>query len=85
MPEAHWFLLALEVEPRRQRRGAGAALMASALADADRRGPRAYLETTSPGNVDYYARVGFAVARDATPDAGPRTWLMVRPPDGRRA
>jgi GNAT superfamily N-acetyltransferase len=78
--EAHWFLLALAVDPRRQRQGVGSALMAPALADADRNGLRAYLETTSPANVDYYARTGFAVAREATPESGPRTWLMIRPP-----
>jgi len=79
VPGPHWFLLALATDPPHQRRGVGQALMAPALADADRRGLPAYLETTSPGNVDYYGRAGFEVVRDAAPPRGPRTWLMVRP------
>ncbi|MEJ2862850.1 GNAT family N-acetyltransferase [Actinomycetospora flava] len=81
VPDPHWFLLALGVDPVCQRRGVGTTLMASTLADADRRDLPAYLETTSEGNLAYYARVGFAVVRDAVPDtAGPRTWLMLREP-----
>lgn len=69
------------VDPVWQRRGVGTTLMASTLADADRRGLPAYLETTTEANVAYYGRVGFAVVRDAVPDtAGPRTWLMLREP-----
>lgn len=79
-PDPHWFLLALGVDPVRQRRGVGTTLMASTLADADQRGLAAYLETTSEANVAYYERAGFTVAREAVPDAGPRTWLMRREP-----
>lgn len=80
VPGPHWFLLALAVDPTRQREGIGTALMQSALGDADRQALPAYLETTTPANVDYYARAGFEVVREAVPSQGPRTWLMVRPP-----
>jgi ribosomal protein S18 acetylase RimI-like enzyme len=81
VPDPHWFLLALAVDPAHQRRGVGTTLTAPTLADADRRGIPAYLETTSEANVAYYARTGFAVVREAVPDtAGPRTWLMLREP-----
>ncbi|TDQ61146.1 acetyltransferase (GNAT) family protein [Actinomycetospora succinea] len=84
VPDPHWFLLALGVDPVWQRRGVGTTLLAETLADADRRGLPAYLETTDEGNIAYYARSGFAVVRDAVPDnAGPRTWLMLREPVGR--
>ncbi|MHC1558117.1 GNAT family N-acetyltransferase [Actinomycetospora sp. C-140] len=79
-PDPHWFLLALGVDPSRQRIGIGSSLLAPMLDDADRRGLPSYLETTSEANVAYYARAGFAVVRDAVPDTGPRTWLMVRAP-----
>jgi len=83
VPDPHWFLLALGVDPHRQRRGVGRSLMAPMLDDADRRGLPAYLETTDEENIAYYARSGFEVVRDAVPDtAGPRTWLMLRPPEG---
>ena len=79
VPAPHWFLLALGVDPVWQRRGVGTTLLASTLADADRHGLPAYLETTSEANVAYYQRFGFTVAREAVPDtAGPRTWLMLR-------
>lgn len=79
VPGPHWFLLALATDPAHRRRGVGRALMAPGLADAERRGLPAYLETTTPGNVGYYERAGFEVVRDAVPPRGPRTWLMLRP------
>ncbi|GAA4884997.1 GNAT family N-acetyltransferase [Actinomycetospora straminea] len=79
-PDPHWFLLALGVDPVWQRRGVGRTLTAPTLADADERGLPAYLETTSEANVAYYERSGFGVAREAVPDAGPRTWSMRREP-----
>ena len=83
VPDPHWFLLALGVDPDRQRRGVGRSLMAPMLDDADRHGLPAYLETTDEENIAYYARSGFEVVRDAVPDtAGPRTWLMLRTPEG---
>ena len=79
VPDPHWFLLALAVDPERQRRGVGTALMAPVLGD----GLPVYLETTEEENIAYYARSGFEVVRDAVPDtAGPRTWLMLRTPEG---
>ncbi|MFC5136971.1 GNAT family N-acetyltransferase [Actinomycetospora rhizophila] len=81
VPDPHWFLLALGVDPVWQRRGVGTTLLISTLADADRRGLPAYLETTSEANVAWYERVGFTAVREAVPDtAGPRTWLMLREP-----
>ncbi len=55
----HWYLHYLGVEPRRQGRGLGGALMASVLAECDAQGIPAYLESSSERNRGLYERNGF--------------------------
>ena len=76
-----WFLATVGVRPGQQGRGLGAAVIRPGLAEADRAGHRAYLETSLPGNVRLYERLGFRVdAALDLPHGGPRTWAMTRSP-----
>jgi len=57
--EPHWYLPLIGVEPARQGKGLGAALMQVALARCDAAGLPAYLESTNPRNRPLYERHGF--------------------------
>ena len=59
--EPHWYLPLIGVDPCRQGRGYGSALLRHALAACDRDGTPAYLESSNPANVPLYARHGFEV------------------------
>ncbi|GAA1392389.1 hypothetical protein GCM10009613_36940 [Pseudonocardia kongjuensis] len=76
-----WFLAPVGVRPSRQGLGYGRAVLTPGLAAADAARRAAFLETSSPVNVDIYRRLGFAVTAELDlPHGGPRTWAMVRPP-----
>lgn len=80
VPEPHWYLMALGVDPSRQRQGIGGELLRPILDRADRTNVACYLETFAERNLAIYARFGFEVcAQDAVPD-GPRFWGMIRRP-----
>jgi ribosomal protein S18 acetylase RimI-like enzyme len=81
-PGAYWYLQALGVLPRAQRRGAGTRLVMPALARADQDGVACHLHTSDPANVGYYQRFGFAVSQPAITvfADGPRYIGMTRPP-----
>lgn len=76
-----WYLLALGVHPRAQRRGVGTRLVTPVLALADDAGLPCYLQTSDPANVDYYQRFGFEVTQPAIPvlPDGPHYIGMTRP------
>ena len=57
--ESHWYLPFIGVEPPRQGRGLGAALLQTAIARCDAEGLPAYLESTNPRNRPLYERHGF--------------------------
>ncbi len=77
----YWYLGVLATDPERQGRGLGRAVTAPILAAADRGRAAAYLETATEANVGFYAKLGFAVDREATlPDGGPVCWLLRRDP-----
>jgi GNAT superfamily N-acetyltransferase len=57
--EPHWYLPLIGVDPARQGRGLGDALMAHALARCDRDHMPAYLESSNPRNIPLYRRHGF--------------------------
>lgn len=80
-PEPAWFLQAMGVQPRGQRRGIGAALITPALALADAAGLPCYLQTSDPANVGYYQRFGFEVSQPAIETVpGGHTYIgMTRP------
>src|ERR1044072_3727531 len=58
--ERHWYLHYLGVEPGRQGRGLGGALLAPVLELCDRERLPAYLEASSPRNAVLYERHGFS-------------------------
>lgn len=57
----HWYLQYLGVEPRRQGKGLGAALLRAVLDECDERRIPAHLEASSDRNQALYERHGFAV------------------------
>jgi ribosomal protein S18 acetylase RimI-like enzyme len=80
VPEPHWYLMILGVDPPHQGRGVGGTLIRPTLARADAEGVRCYLETAKERNLAFYRRHGFEVAaEDDVPD-GPHVWMMTREP-----
>ncbi len=79
----HWYLGILATRPELQGRGLGSAVLAPALAAADRDGLAVYLVTATAENVAFYARHGFGVHVEVDPADGPHIWMLVRPPGGR--
>ncbi len=81
MPDPHWYLAGIGVDPSAQRRGIGTALLEPGLAAAARAGLPAVLLTNNEANLPFYGRHGFVVVRMAeTPVDGPRAWAMVKAP-----
>ena len=79
--EPHWYLAVLGVEPERQGRGLGGALMAPVLEHCDAGAVPAYLEASTPRSRALYERNGFAVAKEVVmPHGGPPVWTMWREP-----
>jgi ribosomal protein S18 acetylase RimI-like enzyme len=79
VPEPHWYLWALGVEPRCQGQGIGSRLLQPVLAQADQDGTICYLETETESNVGFYERRGFRVVSDGrVPEHGFRIWTMLR-------
>ncbi|WP_020667962.1 GNAT family N-acetyltransferase [Amycolatopsis nigrescens] len=77
--EPVWFLGTVGVAPESQGKGLGRAVIEPGLAAADAAGVSAYLETSEPGNVRFYQRLGFEVTAEvALPGDGPVTWSMRR-------
>jgi GNAT superfamily N-acetyltransferase len=86
VPEPHWYLDAVAVEPARQRRGIGSALLEAVHARADADGLPVSLLTYQPKNLVLYLRHGYAVVCEGTaPDGGPPWWGMRRDPGARGA
>ncbi len=78
---SHWYLHYLGVEPRRQGRGLGGALMAPALAECDREGVPAHLEASTERNRRLYERHGFSLTGTFDmPLGGPPLRSMWREP-----
>jgi ribosomal protein S18 acetylase RimI-like enzyme len=79
MPEPHWYLMILGVDPAHQGAGIGSALIAPTLAEADAAGLPCYLETAKERNLAFYRRHGFDVRHEAhIPGGGPKVWMMAR-------
>ena len=82
VPESHWYLSAVGVEPDSQGRGLGSALVRSGIAKAERDDAPIYLETETEGNVGYYEGLGFRVIDEiAATGLDLPIWLMIRPPE----
>lgn len=75
-----WYLDIAGCDPDRQGRGLGRAAVQAGLDRAAGRLP-CYLETATERNLDFYQRLGFAVADEwRVGSEGPRFWSMLRPP-----
>ncbi len=79
MPESHWYLMILGVDPPRQGQRVGSALLRSTLAHVDAEECRCYLETSKARNVPFYQKHGFEVVEETDIEGrGPHVWMMVR-------
>jgi GNAT superfamily N-acetyltransferase len=76
-----WFLALVGVDPDRQHRGLGRAVINPGLAAADAEHSPAFLETHEPGNITFYESLGFTVIAELElPHHGPIHYAMYRPP-----
>lgn len=78
--EPHWHLAVLGVRPDAQHRGIGRALLEAFLKRVEDAGGAAYLETSRPELVAWYAAAGFGVRERLTLPGGATTWTMWRAP-----
>jgi ribosomal protein S18 acetylase RimI-like enzyme len=66
VPEAHWYLMVVGVDPAYQSKGIGQALILPVLEKARDSKTPVYLETACPSNVSFYQKLGFKVIREVT-------------------
>jgi ribosomal protein S18 acetylase RimI-like enzyme len=78
--EPHWYLPLIGVDPALQGGGLGSRLLAHALAQCDRDGTLAYLESSNPANIPVYERHGFEVLGTVQQPGSPRITPMLRKP-----
>jgi ribosomal protein S18 acetylase RimI-like enzyme len=78
--EPHWYLPLIGVDPARQGRGYGGALLSHALRQCDREQAPAYLESTNPRNTPLYQRHGFEVIGQIQVGSSPPLVPMLRRP-----
>ncbi len=82
VPEPHWYLAGIGVDPASRRTGIGSALMQPGLEASTRERVSCALLTNSEANLGFYRGHGFEVVTEGqTPDGGPRAWMMRRKPD----
>lgn len=82
-----WYLEAMGVHPRSQRRGVGTQLIEPVLQRADEDRMPCYLQTSDPANVAYYERFGFTVTQSAIvtdPGGHPYIGMLHRSPPAPR-
>ncbi len=79
LPEPHWHVGPVGVEPGFQSMGMGRAAMRLLCDEFDEHGQLAWLETDKPENVRFYMGLGFEVAEEV-PMLTARFWFMRRPP-----
>ena len=80
-PDApHWYLPLIGVDPAKQGRGYGAALMRHAAEHFDRENALAYLESSNPRNIPLYQRFGFEVLDTIRVGSSPPITPMLRRP-----
>lgn len=81
MPDPHWYLMILGVDPVHQGSGHGSALVQSGIRKANRDNTPAYLETEKGPNTSFYEKLGFEVLSEITIEAIDIPFsLMVRQP-----
>ena len=81
MPDPHWYLMVLGVDPLHQGAGHGSTLVSSGIEKADRDRKPIYLETEMGPNTKFYEHLGFEVLEEVTIEAINQPFsLMVRQP-----
>ncbi len=81
LTQPHWYLWGLAADPDRQRQGIASALLGAGLAQADAQSLPCYLETYAAGNLAFYEKRGFRVAREVhLASSGLRLWCLLREP-----
>lgn len=78
--EPHWYLSMIGVDPARQGRGYGSAILKETVRRCDEDGVIAYLESSNPKNVPLYERYGFEVVGFVQPGEFPGLHPMIRRP-----
>ncbi|MGH3823481.1 MAG: GNAT family N-acetyltransferase [Pseudonocardiaceae bacterium] len=80
LTDPHWYLSMIGVDPARQGRGYGSALLRHGLKTCDAQGVPAYLEATSERNKPLYERHGFEAIGVMQSGSSPPMWPMLRKP-----
>jgi ribosomal protein S18 acetylase RimI-like enzyme len=81
LPDPHWYLVMIGVEPERQGQGIGSALIAPMLDRIDQSQLPCYLETVNQKTFPFYKRHGFAIVdEDDIPGTSTRVWFLIRNP-----
>jgi len=81
--EPHYYLEVLGTQKDRQGKGVGSAVMSEMLERCDEEGLPAYLESSNPRNIPFYARHGFGVREEISCGKGaPTVTAMWREPRG---
>jgi GNAT superfamily N-acetyltransferase len=78
--EPHWYLPLMGVDPLKQGKGFGSALMQQALVQCDRENKLAYLEASSPRSIPFYERHGFELLGTIRVGMSPPIFPMLRKP-----
>ena len=78
--ESHWYLPLMGVDPLKQGKGFGSALMQHALMRCDRDNKPAYLESSNPRNIALYERFGFELLSTIQIGTSPYVFPMLRRP-----
>jgi ribosomal protein S18 acetylase RimI-like enzyme len=81
VPEPHWYLAGIGVDPPSRRHGIGSALLAPGIEASNHGRVPCALLTNAEENLAFYAGHGFEVVREGrTPEQGPPAWMMRRQP-----
>jgi GNAT superfamily N-acetyltransferase len=75
---SHWYLSLLATDPDARGQGLGSAMLGPALERCDATGVGAYLESSKPRNLRFYARLGFEARGELKLPGGPTLWPMWR-------
>jgi GNAT superfamily N-acetyltransferase len=78
--QPHWYLSLLGTDPSAREQGLGSAMLEPVLERCDAERVGAYLESSKPRNLDFYARFGFETIDELQMPFGPKLWPMWRAP-----